>query len=221
MAMLPVKQKNQVFVGRKSDGSIGMPLIDAEGRLILSADVAVHLSAEGANPDTVGTFGSHSGTPTAIAVDADGHPQVDVLSHPVLVHSTDSVSIYGTDGVLVALDGNGHPQVDIVTVPVQRTVAFTNTGAMAANAAYTPDPVDALAYTSMHFIAGSDVAGTLVVKQGNSTSKMRTVCTIVLEAGTGFEDMGFIDIAGKYVSVTFTNGISAATDVDVQVILNR
>ncbi|MBU1956045.1 MAG: hypothetical protein KJ769_08410 [Candidatus Margulisbacteria bacterium] len=221
--MVRIEQKNQALVATRPDGTPSFVNVDENGNLVMSADVAVHLDATGVDGDSIGTYGYDiSGTATKILVDDAGHNQVDILTDPVLEYANDSVTVYGSTGVAINQDAEGHVHVDVETVPSQRTVVYTVPAAMAISATDDSGVIDAIAFTQMNIMATSDVASAtdgIVIKQGNAIGKMKTVLTSTLTSG--ISEIYFVDIAARYVQVTYTNGVTAATDVDIVVILNK
>lgn len=76
-------------------------VVDANGknRMCVDAEVSIEDIKLTAQTDSITIFGTHDGTPTAIACDANGNMAIDVKVEGItLTPQTDGISIYGTDG---------------------------------------------------------------------------------------------------------------------------
>ena len=72
---------------------------DGKNRLAVDTKVSIENIQLNATTDSITIFGTHDGTPTAIACDANGNMAIDVKVEGItLTPQTDGISIYGTDG---------------------------------------------------------------------------------------------------------------------------
>jgi len=98
---------NSLLVGL-DNSAVGNPIeknidciVDGDGknRLAVDTKVSVENIQLNATTDSITIFGTHDGTPTAIACDANGNMAIDVKVEGItLTPQTDGISIYGTDG---------------------------------------------------------------------------------------------------------------------------
>jgi len=94
-------------------------VVDENGknRLCVDAEVSIEDIKLTAQTDSITIFGTNDGTPTALAVDANGNLAVDVKVEGItLTPQTDGISIYGTnEGIptAIAVDALGNLAVDV------------------------------------------------------------------------------------------------------------
>ena len=146
-------------------------VIDAGGknRLCVDAEVSIEDIKLNATTDSITMFGTHSGTPTAIACDANGNLAVEVkLEGITLTPQTDGISVYGTDG--------SNPiqlKTDTTEVGSLKTTN-TDVSKMEVNSNKVPITSTLVSPTPLAVVAGGDVT-IYTIDLGTDENRMRNI----------------------------------------------
>ena len=209
------RMKSHMAIGQTVDGKIGSALIDDSRRLI-TAPIAVDPATNG-----IKIYGSTAGKP--IVTDADGKLVLaaDVVVNVELAHATDSVTVYGSEGVAIDTDGDGHVQTDILTVPGRGTHEKTNT-VLAANGVFESTVQDVTNFVNGTVFVNSNVGSAvdgLVIRTGMYADAMIDTTTDTLVAGVPI--VMEIVLPAQFIQVSYTNGATLQTSFQLGVMLSR